>query len=97
MKLAVTPVILSFDEEDNLPRLLARLRWAREVVLVDSGSTDGTLAIAAAAPNVRVVHNEFRCFASQWEFALHETLPVAQVATFGAPILGSELLTRRIL
>ena len=73
MALDVTPVLLALDEEANLPRTLAALAWAREVVLVDSGSTDRTLALAAQARNVRVVQRAFDGHASQWNFAVHET------------------------
>ena len=40
----ITPLILTLDEEANIERVLARLRWAREVVVVDSGSSDATRA-----------------------------------------------------
>lgn len=69
----VTPVILTYNEAPNIARVLERLRWAREVVVVDSGSTDGTLQLLAAASNVRVVHRAFDSHARQWTFAVHET------------------------
>jgi len=65
----ITPVILTFNEAANIGRSLERLTWAREVVLVDSGSTDETLAIAGRFPNVRVVHRPFDSHAEQWRFA----------------------------
>ncbi|MEM6573494.1 MAG: glycosyltransferase, partial [Pseudomonadota bacterium] len=47
MKLSdVTPLLLTFNEEANLDRTLGALAWASRIVLVDSGSTDGTLDIA---------------------------------------------------
>lgn len=66
----VTPVILTLDEEANIGRTLAQLTWAREVVVVDSGSTDRTLEICRSFPNVRVVHRAFDDLASQWTFAV---------------------------
>jgi len=72
MSLAVTPVILTLDEAPNLGRLLARLAWAEEVLVVDSGSTDGTVEIAAAHTNVRLVHHPFEHHARQWRFAVEE-------------------------
>jgi glycosyltransferase involved in cell wall biosynthesis len=38
-------VVLTKNEEQNLPRCLASLRWCSEVVIVDSGSTDRTAEV----------------------------------------------------
>ncbi len=38
--------IVACNEAENLARTLASVRWADEIVLVDSGSTDATVAIA---------------------------------------------------
>jgi Glycosyl transferase family 2 len=74
MKLAdITPILLTLDEEANLARALLPLSWAREIVVVDSGSRDGTTAIAAGTPNVRLVTRAFDTAARQWNFAVHET------------------------
>jgi glycosyltransferase involved in cell wall biosynthesis len=69
----ITPVILTYNESANIGRSLERLSWAREVIVVDSGSTDDTLAIAAGFPNVRSVHRPFDSHARQWQFATTET------------------------
>jgi glycosyltransferase involved in cell wall biosynthesis len=69
----ITPVILTFNEAANIGRSLERLAWAREIVMVDSGSTDETLAIAARFPNVRTVQRPFDSHAEQWRFATAET------------------------
>ena len=69
----ITPVILTFNEAANIGRSLERLNWAREVVIVDSGSTDRTLEIAAGFANVRVVHRPFDSHAEQWRFAVNDT------------------------
>jgi glycosyltransferase involved in cell wall biosynthesis len=73
----ITPVILTFNEEANLGRTLAKLSWAREIVVVDSGSTDGTRAIAQSSPRVRLVERPFDEHARQWNFAVTDT----QIAT----------------
>jgi len=73
MTVDVTPVLLTLDEEPNLERTLAALAWAREVVLVDSGSRDRTLELAARAGNVRVLRRPFDNHAAQWNFAVHDT------------------------
>jgi glycosyltransferase involved in cell wall biosynthesis len=69
----ITPVILTYNEAANIGRSLERLTWAKEVVIVDSNSTDDTLAIAGRFPNVRMVQRPFDTHAQQWRFAVEET------------------------
>jgi glycosyltransferase involved in cell wall biosynthesis len=69
----ITPVILTYNEAANIGRSLERLSWAREVVIVDSHSTDETLAIASRFPNVRAVQRPFDSHAQQWRFAVEES------------------------
>jgi glycosyltransferase involved in cell wall biosynthesis len=69
----ITPLILTLDEEDNIERVLARLKWAREVVVVDSGSSDATRSILTRFANVRCVGHGFESHASQWNYGLAET------------------------
>ncbi len=64
----ISAVLITLNEEQNLPRVLEKLRWCEEVVIVDSGSTDGTLDIAHRF-GARVVHRDFDGFASQKNFA----------------------------
>jgi glycosyltransferase involved in cell wall biosynthesis len=56
----VTPlsaVLITHNEERNLPAALESVRFCDEIVVVDSGSTDRTREIAAAA-GARVLRNE---------------------------------------
>jgi glycosyltransferase involved in cell wall biosynthesis len=69
----ITPVILTYNEAANIGRSLERLAWARDIVIVDSGSTDDTLDIAARYPNARIVRHPFDTHARQWRFAVGET------------------------
>jgi hypothetical protein len=68
----VTPVVLTFNEAPNIGRSLERLRGFGEVLVVDSSSTDETLAIVGSFANTRVVTRTFDSFAGQWNFALRE-------------------------
>ncbi len=61
--------IISQDEEDNIARVLTSVRDFDEVILVDSGSTDKTLKIAAAFPNCKISHQEWLGYARQKEHA----------------------------
>lgn len=68
----VTPLILTYDEAPNIRRTLEPLDWAKEIIVVDSGSTDGTLDILSEYANVRVVQREFDTFAEQCNFGLEQ-------------------------
>ena len=68
----ITPVILTRDEEANIARTLGQLRWAGDIVLVDSVSTDDTVNIARGFPNVRAIERPFDTHAGQWTFALQQ-------------------------
>src|SRR5262249_28088466 len=69
----ITPVILTFNEEPNIKRTLAALDWAKRIIVVDSGSTDSTLAILAENPRISVFFRNFDTHGRQWSFAVHET------------------------
>lgn len=66
----VTPIVLTYNEAPNIGRSLERLQCFDEVLIVDSGSTDETLAIVAGFPNTRVMRRPFDSFAGQWNFAI---------------------------
>lgn len=70
---SITPVILTMNEEPNVRRLLEGVAWAKQVVVVDSGSTDATLSILAEYPRVRVFHRAFDSHGGQWRYAVEET------------------------
>lgn len=61
-------LILTLNEQRNLPGCLASIPAGAEVVVLDSGSTDGTTQLARAA-GARVVSRPFDDFASQRNFA----------------------------
>jgi glycosyltransferase involved in cell wall biosynthesis len=67
---AITPMIITFNEEDNIDRTLEKLTWARKIVVVDSGSDDRTLDIVGRYPNAVVVRRPFDSFAAQCNFGL---------------------------
>jgi (heptosyl)LPS beta-1,4-glucosyltransferase len=66
---AVTAIVLTRDEARHLPDCLRSLAWADELLVVDSGSRDGTPELAAAA-GARVLHQAFENFSRQRQQAL---------------------------
>ena len=63
-------IILTYNEAPNIERTLSKLGWAKRILVVDSGSTDGTVEIAGKHLNVEVVHRPFDSFADQCNFGL---------------------------
>jgi glycosyltransferase involved in cell wall biosynthesis len=69
----ITPVILTFNEAPNIQRVLEKLAWARDIVVVDSLSTDATVPLVASVTTARLFRRPFDSHAMQWTFALTET------------------------
>jgi glycosyltransferase involved in cell wall biosynthesis len=66
----ITPLIITYDEASNIRRTLDKLAWARRIVVIDSGSTDGTVEIMRCYPQVQVIQHPFADFASQCNYGL---------------------------
>jgi glycosyltransferase involved in cell wall biosynthesis len=64
----ISATIVTLNEERNIARAIVSLRCADEVVVVDSGSTDQTRAIATGL-GARVIEEPWRGFARQKNFA----------------------------
>jgi glycosyltransferase involved in cell wall biosynthesis len=62
-------IVITRDEEAQIERALRSVRWAEEIVVVDSGSTDRTVEIARAHAD-RVVHRDWEGFGRQKQRAL---------------------------
>src|SRR5438132_13805304 len=62
-------LILTHNEADNLPRCLGSIAGFGEIVVVDSGSDDGTQEIAKEA-GARVYQQSFQSFGRQRNWAL---------------------------
>lgn len=66
----ITVLILTYNEEENIARTLEALRGFSDVLVLDSGSTDATTAIARRYGNVRIVTRKFDSHAVQWNYGL---------------------------
>jgi glycosyltransferase involved in cell wall biosynthesis len=65
----ISVIILTWNEEMDLPRCLAALRWCDDVHVVDSGSTDQTLSIARQF-GAQIRKNPFTSFGHQRNWSL---------------------------
>ena len=93
----ITGLILTFNEAPNIARTLGQLSWLRDIVVVDSMSTDGTAEIAAAFPNVRIVKRTFTTHAEQWNFGLEQTgIATEWVLALDADYVLTDGLSREI-
>jgi glycosyltransferase involved in cell wall biosynthesis len=68
----ITPLILTYNEAPNICRTVGKLQWAQRVVVIDSGSTDGTLEILRRYPQVEVFQRTFVDAATQCNFGLKQ-------------------------
>ena len=53
--------IITKNEEDNIERCLDSVKWANEIIIVDSGSTDHTLEICKSY-NCKIIETEWLGF-----------------------------------
>lgn len=95
----ITPLVLTYNEEANIHRLMESLSWARRVVVVDSGSSDATRAIVAGFANASCVVRPFDNHAGQWNYGLTATAietewVLALDADYGLPAAFIEELKR---
>lgn len=64
----VTAIVITLNEARHIGECLASLAWADERIVVDSGSTDGTVDIATAA-GARVVVHAWPGYSAQKDYA----------------------------
>ncbi len=84
------------NEEANLGPCLGSVSWADEILVVDSGSTDGTLAVAREFTD-RVLEHEYVNSATQKNWAIpraaHEWVMVIDADERATPELQDEIRT----
>jgi len=92
----VSAVVLTQDEEPNIGRCLASVAWADQVVVIDSGSSDGTVPIARSL-GAEVVYQPWLGYSDQREFALrlplirHNWVYFVDADEWVSPQLASEI------
>ena len=68
----ISIAVIAKNEADRIGRLLASVDFADEVIVVDSGSTDGTQSLCEKM-GARVVFKEWRGYAAQKQYAMECT------------------------
>ncbi len=93
---AVSVVVLTQDEQRNIGRCLGSVAWADQVVVIDSGSSDDTVPIAAAL-GAHVVYQPWLGYSDQREYALrlpqirHDWIYFVDADEWVSPQLASEI------
>ncbi len=67
---AITVIITTFNEADNIAGVLASADWADEIIVVDSFSTDNTVELARQHPKVRLLQRAYSGPADQKNWAI---------------------------
>ncbi|MEO6223548.1 MAG: glycosyltransferase family 2 protein [Vicinamibacterales bacterium] len=67
----VSAIVITLNEASNIRDCVASLIWATEIIVVDSGSTDGTQELARAA-GARVITHDWPGYAAQKDYAASE-------------------------
>lgn len=86
----VSAVLITRNAERLLEQVLAALRWCDEILVVDSGSSDRTMAIAAGA-GARVLHHDFEGYGPQKAWAVTQAANDWVLVVDGDEIVTPEL------
>lgn len=88
----ITPLILTYNEDPNIERVLDRLTWAKRIVVIDSYSTDKTLDILKSYPQVQLFQRKFDTHAQQWNYGLEKVNSQWVLSLDADYILSDELV-----
>jgi glycosyltransferase involved in cell wall biosynthesis len=90
----VTATVITLNEAAHIEACLASVAWADEILVVDSGSTDGT-ADLARAKGARVIVRDWPGYANQKNFAAgeaaHDWIISVDADERVTPELGTEI------
>ncbi len=71
MRDEITALVLTFNEAPNIERTLRQLAWVKNILVIDSFSTDGTVdLVKSVVPTARILQRRFDTFAAQCNFGL---------------------------
>ena len=87
----VSGLILTYNEASNIGRVLEKLTWLKEIVIVDSGSDDETISIVNSFFNTTLYFRAFDTFAEQCNFGLSKVSSPWVLSLDADYILSDEL------
>ncbi|MEW6680688.1 MAG: glycosyltransferase family 2 protein, partial [bacterium] len=64
----ISCIIITYNEEDNIRECLESVKWADEIIIVDSGSNDKTLEIAKEYTD-KIFQKKWQGYGPQKEYA----------------------------
>jgi glycosyltransferase involved in cell wall biosynthesis len=67
--MSISVAIITYNEERNIVAALESVRWATEIIVIDSGSTDNTISLARKFTD-KIFVNPWPGFALQKQFAV---------------------------
>ena len=70
-KIPATATIIACNESENISHCIESVGFFDEILVIDSGSTDDTVAVAEKA-GARVIHNPWLGFSRQKQFGFNE-------------------------
>lgn len=70
VKLPLSALIITYNEEKHIAEVMQDLNFADEIIVVDSFSTDKTVALASQFEKVKVIQHPFVDYTTQRNFAI---------------------------
>jgi glycosyltransferase involved in cell wall biosynthesis len=89
----ITPLILTYNEAPNIARTLQKLTWAKNIIVIDSYSTDETPEILASYSQVKLFKRTFDTHATQWNYGLQQVTSEWVLSLDADYIVSDELIT----
>lgn len=71
-KVPITALLITYNEILHIEQVLENLKFADEIIVVDSFSTDGTVEVASTYPGVTFIQRPFKNYTDQKTFALSQ-------------------------
>lgn len=92
MKEKISIALITYNEAKIIKQCLEKLHWADEILVVDSGSTDDTVAICETM-GAKVIYHAFENFGVQKQFAIDHTKNDWVLSLDADEVLSDALIT----